>query len=389
MSNTIIPIESYSFQLLGGINMKIQAMVTTDVTSFEQQTLILDEPKADEVLVKIVATGVCHTDATVLDKSTPVPYPAVLGHEGAGIVEKVGANVTTVQPGDHVVLGFTYCGHCDNCLEGNAGGCENMLPLNFGGKNKHGETPLHTENNQDVSQFFGQSSFATYATVAEGNAIKVDKDIDLRFLGPLGCGIMTGSGTVLNSLAPEPGSSFVVFGTGAVGLAGMMASKIAGCYPIIAVDIHDSRLELAKELGATHTINSKQEDVTARIIEITGKGAHYALETTGVPEVTLTGIRSLRVKGEIASVAVGKRDLTLNVFTEIVGPAKTLKGVIEGDAVPQLIIPKLVQFFKNGQFPVDKLVKFYDFDQIEQAFADSKNGSTIKPILVLDKAYKA
>lgn len=389
MSNTIIPIESYSFQLLGGINMKIQAMVTTDVTSFEQQTLILDEPKADEVLVKIVATGVCHTDATVLDKSTPVPYPAVLGHEGAGIVEKVGANVTTVQRGDHVVLGFTYCGHCDNCLEGNAGGCENMLPLNFGGKNKHGETPLHTENNQDVSQFFGQSSFATYATVAEGNAIKVDKDIDLRFLGPLGCGIMTGSGTVLNSLAPEPGSSFVVFGTGAVGLAGMMASKIAGCYPIIAVDIHDSRLELAKELGATHTINSKQEDVTARIIEITGKGAHYALETTGVPEVTLTGIRSLRVKGEIASVAVGKRDLTLNVFTEIVGPAKTLKGVIEGDAVPQLIIPKLVQFFKNGQFPVDKLVKFYDFNQIEQAFADSKNGSTIKPILVLDKAYKA
>lgn len=389
MSNTIIPIESYSFQLLGGINMKIQAMVTTDVTSFEQQTLILDEPKADEVLVKIVATGVCHTDATVLDKSTPVPYPAVLGHEGAGIVEKVGTNVTTVQPGDHVVLGFTYCGHCDNCLEGNAGGCENMLTLNFGGKNKHGETPLHTENNQDVSQFFGQSSFATYATVAEGNTIKVDKDIDLRFLGPLGCGIMTGSGTVLNSLAPEPGSSFVVFGTGAVGLAGMMAAKIAGCYPIIAVDIHDSRLELAKELGATHTINSKQEDVTARIIEITGKGAHYALETTGVPEVTLTGIRSLRVKGEIASVAVGKRDLTLNVFTEIVGPAKTLKGVIEGDAVPQLIIPKLVQFFKNGQFPVDKLMKFYDFNQIEQAFADSKNGSTIKPILVLDKTYKA
>jgi len=369
--------------------MKIQAMITTDTIDFEPRTLVLDEPKADEVLVKIVATGICHTDATVLDKSIAVPYPVVLGHEGAGIVEKVGANVSTVQPGDHVVLGFSYCGHCDNCLQGNAGGCENMLPLNFGGKNKHGATPLHTEDGQDISQFFGQSSFATYATVGETNVVKVDKEIDLRYLGPFGCGIMTGSGTVLNSLSPEPGTSFVVFGTGAVGLSGMMAAKIAGCYPIIAVDIHDSRLELAKELGATHTINSKQEDVTTKISEITGKGAHYALETTGVPEVILAGIRCLRVKGEIATVAVGKRDLTLNVFTDIVGPAKTLKGVIEGDAVPQLIIPKLVQFFKNGLFPVDKLIKFYEFDQIEQAFADSKNGSTIKPIVVLDKTYKA
>ncbi|MEK3909343.1 NAD(P)-dependent alcohol dehydrogenase [Oceanobacillus sp. FSL W7-1309] len=369
--------------------MKIQAMITTPEKDFQKQTLNLAEPKDGEVLVRLVATGVCHTDATVLDKTIPVPPPVVLGHEGSGIVEKVGENVTTVKPGDHVVLGFSYCGACDNCLEGNAGGCENMILLNFSGKNQHDSTPLTTVENQEVSQFFGQSSFATYSTVDEKNIIKVDKEVDLRYLGPFGCGFMTGSGTVLNSIQPEPGNSFVVFGTGAVGLSGMLAAKIAGCYPIIAVDIHHSRLELAKELGATHTINSKDEDPVARIKEITGKGAHYSLETTGVPEVTLAGLRCLRVKGICATVAVGKSDLTFNVFNEVVANSLTLSGVIEGDAVPQLIIPKLVSFFKSGQFPIEKLVKFYDLEDVDQAFVDSANGSAIKPILIIDKEYKA
>ncbi|WP_033541255.1 NAD(P)-dependent alcohol dehydrogenase [Planococcus sp. CAU13] len=369
--------------------MKIQAMVTTPEKDFKQQTLNLVEPKAGEVLVRLVASGVCHTDATVLDETFPVPRPVVLGHEGSGIVESVGENVTSVVPGDHVVMSFSYCGTCDNCLEGNAGGCENMIQLNFGGKNHHGVTPLSTEENEEVSQFFGQSSFATYSTANEKNIIKVDKEVDLRYLGPLGCGIMTGSGTVFNSLKPNAGDSFVVFGTGAVGLSGLLAAKIAGCYPIIAVDIHDNRLELAKELGATHTINSKNEDPAEKIKEITGKGAHYSFETTGVPEVTLAALRCLRVKGTCATVAVGKRDLTFNVFNDVVANALTLKGVIEGDAVPQLIIPKLVSFFKNGQFPVDKLVKFYDLENVDEAFTDSKNGSAIKPILVIDKEYKA
>ncbi|WP_373453622.1 zinc-binding dehydrogenase [Paucisalibacillus globulus] len=199
---------------------------------------------------------------------------------------------------------------------------------------------------------------------------------------------MTGSGTVLNSINPEPGNSIVVFGTGAVGLSGMLAAKIAGCYPIIAVDIHDSRLKLAKELGATHIINSKSEDPVEKIKEITGKGAHYSFETTGVPEVTLAALHCLRVKGICATVAVGKRDLTFNVFNDVVANSLTLRGVIEGDAVPQLIIPKLVTFFKNGQFPIEKLVKFYELEDVDRAFADSSNGSVIKPILIIDKSYQ-
>jgi aryl-alcohol dehydrogenase len=349
----------------------------------------LDDPKANEVLVKIVASGVCYTDATVLDGTLPVPYPAVLGHEGSGIVEKVGSSVSTVKPGDHVVLGFAYCGHCDNCLSGNAGACENMMELNFSGHNEHGTTPLHTHDHQDISQFFGQSSFASYAAVDEKNVVKVDPDVDLRYLGPLGCGIMTGSGSVLNSLDPKAGSSMVIFGTGAVGLSGLMAAKIAGCNPIIAVDIHDSRLELAKELGATHTINSKNEDPVAKIREITGKGANYSFETTGVPAVTTQAIQCLCVKGTMGTVAVGKNDLTINVTNEIVVRAITVKGIVEGDAVPQLFIPKLVNFFKAGLFPVNRLVEFYEPDQIAQEFEDSKVGKTIKPILVLDPSYKA
>lgn len=229
--------------------MKTKAIVSTPEKDFNMQEVYLDEIKDDEVLVKIIASGICHTDATVLDGTMPTPKPVVLGHEGSGIVEKVGSNVTSVTPGDHVVLGFAYCGHCENCLDGNAAACENMIELNFSGKNKRHVTPIHDLNNNDISQFFGQSSFAYHAVVDENNTVKVPKDVDIRLLGPLGCGIMTGSGTILNSLQPKPGSSLVVFGTGAVGLSGLMAAKIAGCTTIIAIDIHDSRLELAKELG--------------------------------------------------------------------------------------------------------------------------------------------
>ncbi|GAB6450878.1 zinc-binding dehydrogenase [Bacillus luti] len=363
--------------------MKTKAIVSTPEKDFNVQEVYLDEIKDDEILVKIIASGICHTDATVLDGTMPTPKPVVLGHEGSGIVEKVGSNVITVTPGDHVVLGFAYCGHCENCLDGNAAACEHMMELNFSGKNKRHVTPIHDLNNNDISQFFGQSSFAYHAVVDENNVVKVTTDVDLRLLGPLGCGIMTGSGTILNSLQPKPGSSLVVFGTGAVGLSALMAAKIAGCTTIIAVDIHDSRLELAKELGATHTINSLQEDPVATIKEITNGGANYSFETTGVNTVTLQSIQCLRVKGTMATVAVGKKDLTLNVTNEIVVKAITIKGVVEGDAVPQLFIPKLIHFYQKGLFPFDKFVKFYSFEDIAQAFEDSKIGKTIKPIIVM------
>jgi aryl-alcohol dehydrogenase len=359
--------------------MKIKAAVTHGQgEDFKIEEVELAEPKANEVLIKIVASGVCHTDAVARDLGL-TPYPVVLGHEGSGIVEKVGAGVKTIEPGDHVVLSFASCGHCENCLTGHPTVCTEFNDLNFGGKMEDDTHRLH-QHDHELSTFFGQSSFGTYAVANERNVVKVDKDVDLALLGPLGCGIQTVSGTVLNRLKPDFGTSIAVYGTGAVGLSGIMAAKITGCRHIIAIDIHDSRLEKAKELGATHVINSKNEDVVERIQEITDGGVHYGLETTGVPVVVRQGLRALRPLGTLAIVGVTP-EMEINVHEEIMAEGKTMVGVIEGDAVPQLFIPQLVDYYKNGMFPFDKLVEFYDFSDINQAFEDSKKGLAIKPIV--------
>jgi aryl-alcohol dehydrogenase len=357
--------------------MKIQAAVTHGIgEDFIIEEVELTEPKENEVLIKIVTSGVCHTDAMV--RSTGMTeLPAVLGHEGSGIVEKVGTNVTSLVPGDHVVIAFASCGQCENCISGHPAYCSRFMELNFGGKMEDGTHRLHSHNH-GLSTFFGQSSFGTYAIANARNVVKVDKDVDLEILGPLGCGIQTGSGAVFNALKPEPGSSIVVYGTGAVGLSALMAAKIAGCENVIAVDIHNSRLELARELGATHVINSKEVDPVETIREITNGGSNYAVETTGVGAVVIQGIQALRPLGKLANIAALQE---INVpFLEIMS-GKSIVGVTEGDSDPQSFIPKLISYYKNGQFPFDKLVKFYDFEQINQAFEDSKNGSAIKPIL--------
>lgn len=215
--------------------------------------------------------------------------------------------------------------------------------------------------------------------------VKVDKDVDLALLGPLGCGIQTGSGTVLNKLRPAFGTSIAVYGCGAVGLSAIMAAKIAGCKDIIAIDVHDNRLELAKELGATLALNGKHVDVVKEIKEATGGGTHYAVETTGVPPVVRQSLHALRPLGVSAIVGVTP-EMNVDVHNDIMAEGKAMVGVIEGDAVPQLFIPQLVEYYKKGLFPFDKLVKFYDFQEINQAFEDSKTGITIKPVLKISEA---
>ncbi|MED4600827.1 NAD(P)-dependent alcohol dehydrogenase [Paenibacillus validus] len=359
--------------------MKIKAAVTHSMgEEFKIEEVELSDPKANEVLIKVVASGVCHTDAVARDIGLS-PFPAVFGHEGSGIVEKVGEGVRTVQPGDHVVLSYASCGHCENCLTGHPSVCVDFNALNFGGKMEDGTHRLH-QHHHELSTFFGQSSFGTYAIANERNVVKVDKDVDIALLGPLGCGIQTGSGTVLNKLRPPFGSSIAIYGTGAVGLSAIMAAKIVGCKHIIAIDIHESRLELAKELGATYVINSKHADVVKEIKEVTKGGTHYGIDTTGVPIVVRQGLQALRPLGQLAIVGVTP-EMNINVHEEIMAEGKTMVGVIEGDAVPQLFIPELVEYYKKGMFPFDKLVKFYDFTQINDAFEDSKKGVAIKPIL--------
>lgn len=316
--------------------MQVKAAVTL---GYQQPFVIKDvevaPPGKDEILVKIVATGVCHTDAVMRDNPGVVPMPAILGHEGAGIVASVGEAVSGIRVGD-----------------------------------------------QDLSLFFGQSSFSQYVVTRASNAVVVDPEVDLTLLGPLGCGIQTGSGTVLNRLKPVVGESLVVFGCGAVGLSAIMAAKLTGCSQIIAVDIHASRLALAGELGATHQINGKEQDAVAVIKQITGKGAHYAVETTGVSAIVLQAVHAVKPLGTVAIVGF-TGDITLNVQNDLMAEGKSLVGVIEGDAVPALFIPLLVQLYKQGKFPIDKLIARYPLADINQAFADSASGKVIKPVVVM------
>ncbi|MBP7764887.1 MAG: NAD(P)-dependent alcohol dehydrogenase [Syntrophaceae bacterium] len=360
--------------------MKISAAVLREKGQpFLQEELDLDEPRPDEILVRIAAAGICHTDVTV--RNNPLVLPVVLGHEGAGIVEKVGNGVTKVQPGDPVVLSYVYCGRCANCRQGRPAYCSQSAMATFGGVRADGTTTLSRNGEKIFGNFFGQSSFATHALTYENNVVKVRPDAPLALLGPLGCGIQTGAGAVINSLQVKAGASIAVFGLGAVGLSAVMAAKICGCFPIIGVDIQPHRLELARDLGATHVLDAAQENPTAEIKKITGDGADYALECAGNPKVLRQALESVRrpgVCGLVGGAPLGT-EATFDMNSIMFG--RTVRGILEGDSVPDIFIPQLVDFVMQGRLPLEKLVTFYDFDRINQAVEDSGEGRTIKPIL--------
>lgn len=358
---------------------------------FRIETLNLDEPRLDEVLVRVIATGMCHTDMVARDQLYDVPLPVVLGHEGAGVVEHTGAGVKKVAVGDHVVLTYMWCGHCKPCLRGDLTYCQNFYALNFGGAREDGTTSTFEASGHTRQQggpvhdhFFGQSSFGTFALVHERNVIKVPKDAPLELLGPLGCGIQTGAGAVINALKVGPGSSFAVFGGGAVGLSAVMAARVAGAATIIAVDVVPARLALAMELGATHTVNSGETDPVETVRAITEGGADFTLESSGRPAVLRQAIDALAIRGTCGIVGAPALGIEANFDVNgIMTTGKRIIGIIEGDSKPDLFIPALVELHAQGRFPFDRLVKFYTLDQINQAAQDSEKGITVKPIIRL------
>ncbi len=355
---------------------KIQAAVLRKGDSqLNIESLELEGPRQDEVLVRLVASGICHTDIGFCDDWNEPPV--VLGHEGAGVVEEAGKGVQTVKRGDHVVCSYQSCGQCPECLRGHPTGCERFWEANFGFARLDGSNAL--ERSGVRGHFFGQSSFATHALTTERNLVQVSKDLPLALLAPLGCGLQTGAGTIINSLQVKRGQSVAVFGTGAVGLAAVMAARLVGANPIIGVDLKPMRLKLALELGATQVIDNRQEDVASRIAAITGSGVDYVLEITGAPGMHQLALKILNPHGTVALIA------TPSGSTSLTHGRKTL-GIIQGDAVPQSFIPKMIALYEAGQFPFDRLVRFYDFREINRAIADARRGDTIKPVLRISPA---
>lgn len=366
--------------------LKIRAAVTREKGApFAIEDAYLRAPKLDEVRVRVVAAGICHTDMIIRDQYYPVPLPAVLGHEGAGVVESVGPLVRDLKPGDRVVLTYGSCGRCLSCAKGLGSYCKDFFSLNFGGSGRGGEHALTDAKNADLNDhFFSQSSFATYCIARENNAIKVPADAPLELLGPLGCGFQTGAGAVINTLRVAPGASFVSFGAGAVGLSAIMAAKATGATTIVAVDVVASRLQLALEVGATHAFHGKQLDAVEAIRELTAGGADYALETTGIPAVATQAIASL---GELGAAGiVGASHLGTQVgfdVNDLLIRGKTIRGICEGDSVPRKFIPDLIALHMQQRFPIDKLLRFYEFSRINEAVADSESGKTLKPVLLM------
>jgi aryl-alcohol dehydrogenase len=339
----------------------------------------LDDPGPGEVLVKIAGAGLCHTD--LLGRTDLIGKPVVLGHEGSGTVEAVGPGVTTLAVGDPVVLSFDSCGGCTNCRSAHPAYCAEFFLRNLTGLAVDGSTPATGEDGKPVAaRWFTQSSFATHSLATVRNVVRVEPGLPLELLGPLGCSILTGAGSVLNSLRVTAGSGIAVFGTGGVGLAAVMAAGVAGAATVIAVDLHQSRLDLAAELGATHTINGSDPDIAAQILAITGDGAQYSFDTTGIPAVITTAVNSLRPTGTCGLVGVQQGELVLDPMALAGG--RNLMGILEGDAVPQLLIPRLIDLWKQGRFPFDRLITTYPLDQINQAEADATSGASIKPVLI-------
>ncbi|MFF4470457.1 NAD(P)-dependent alcohol dehydrogenase [Streptomyces sp. NPDC001599] len=354
------------------------AVVREPGAPFTVREVEVEEPRPREVLVRMTAAGVCHTDLGIQAGWPRRLTPMVFGHEGAGRVEAVGPEVTGVVPGDAVCLTFASCGACGQCAAGHPAYCDAARDLNLSGGRGDGSTPLRLGGAPLHGGFFGQSSFATYAVVHERGVVKVPADLPATLAAPLGCGGQTGAGTVLNRLCPEPGTSLVVLGAGGVGLSALMAAVAVGCDPVVAVDPVTSRRDLALALGARAAL-PPDDALVAAVRELTDGGAHHVVDTTGRPEMLDRAVAVLRPRGALAFLGLGG-EVTFDMM-RLMTKGVRLHGVMEGDSDPARFVPELIALHRRGLFPVDRLVTTFAFEEIGAAVAAMRDGSAVKPVL--------
>ena len=367
--------------------MQITAAVKyADRDSFSIEQLELEPPRAKEILVKIAGVGLCHTDIVFSGRADGYPFPAVFGHEGSGVVLAVGEAVTKVVPGDAVAISFRSCGDCDRCDSHDPAYCRTMPMLNYTGAREDGSTSLSGPSGAVASNFFGQSSFASHALTYEENVVKVDDDLPLELLGPLGCGIQTGAGGVMRSLAAKKGSSILIMGGGPVGLAAVMGAKIQACGTIILLEPQANRRELAKEFGATHVIDPNETpDLVDAVRNIVPLGLDYAFDTTGIPEVLQSAMGCLGSMGTLGVVGITPPGTPIpGELSGLMMYGQSVRGIIEGDSDPDTFIPELLEYFREGRLPFDRLIKTYPLSKINEAISDQHAGRCVKVVLTPD-----
>lgn len=344
----------------------------------------LGEPAPNEIVVRIAATGICRTDLHIRDGEYPIPdFPVVPGHEGAGVVAAIGSAVADVRIGDHVLLTYPFCGKCRNCVRGSMAYCEQGFVLSFGGARLDGSSGWRRwdDGRRVAGHIFQQSSFASHALAAASSAVTLDRDLPLDLAPAFGCGVSTGAGSVLNVMDLRPDSRLAILGAGTVGLAALMMARHLGVRQIIAVDTNPGRLGTALELGATHTVDGSDRGARDAIQRLTGRGADYIFDTTGHPRVVASALDSLAMTGTVvmagAAPAGARTSLDMNALLN----GRAVRGTIQGDAEARKLVPQLIELYRQGRFPVDKIVSNYRFAEIQSAITDMENGQVIKPIL--------
>jgi NDMA-dependent alcohol dehydrogenase len=365
--------------------MQTQAAVLFEAKQpFRIETLTLDEPHDNEVLVKIAASGVCHSDYHLVSGATKHPMPVVPGHEGAGVVEAVGAGVTHVKPGDHVVLNWApACGDCFYCQHGKPSLCETYIKPIWAGTMLDG-TPRLSLNGQPVYHFCGLATFSEYAVVPKESCVPIRKDVPLSIAALVGCAVATGVGAVMYTAEVRPGDSVVVFGCGGVGLNILQGAALCGAGMIIAVDNNPAKMEIAKQFGATHTLMA-DEKVHRTVHEMTdGRGADHAFEAVGIPALQEQGLKAIRPGGTLTLAGLSPMGSGTNLPGAVITrQEKVIKGSYYGTVNANRDFPLLIDLYMNGKLKLDELVsQQYRLDQINEAYDVMLTGSVARGIVV-------
>jgi alcohol dehydrogenase len=374
--------------------MKIRAAVLNEMgapTPYAQskplviETIELDPPGPGEVLVKIAAAGLCHSDLSVIEGNRPRPMPMALGHEAAGIVEELGPGVDDLKRGDHVVMVFVpSCGHCLPCSEGRPALCEPGAAANTAGTLLSGAKRLH-RNGEDVNHHLGVSAFAEYATVSRRSLVKIDPDLPLDEAALFGCAVLTGVGAVINTAKISAGSSVAVIGLGGVGLSSLLGAIAAGARRVVAVDLSDDKLGLARQLGATDTFNAGSADAVNEIREATGGGVEFAFEMAGSVRAMDLAYKITRRGGTTITAGLPPPTHTVNIpQVNLVAEERTVKGSYIGTCVPVRDLPRYIELYRRGRLPVDRLMSDHlKLDDINLGFDRLHEGKAVRQVVVI------